>query len=279
MKGAQLRTLLIAGTILLSVAIYFAPGQFNKKKEASGEKVTESMAEGFSPDALLGSAKSSLDTTQAAALGFLEEALKKNGAEDTASLDGLGRFWDRNGIPAASAIWFERKAAVVKSEQAYLDAAYRYFDAFRMANDTTVRTELVNRSIANYKKVLEINPKNLNAKTDLGACYADGTNEPMKGIMLLREVVTEDPRHEMAQYNLGMLSVKSGQLEKAIERFNTVLEINPKRVEVNYFLGQVYLQQGDTVKAITSYETFIKNAPYDVSDVIKMVEELRKKPS
>jgi TolA-binding protein len=48
---------------------------------------------------------------------------------------------------------------------------------------------------------------------------------------------------------------------------------------VNYFLGQVYLQQGDTAKAITSYETFIKNAPYDVSDVIKMVEELRKKPS
>jgi cytochrome c-type biogenesis protein CcmH/NrfG len=98
----------------------------------------------------------------------------------------------------------------------------------------------------------------------------------MKGIMLLREVVAADPKHEMAQYNLGMLSVKSGQLDKAIERFNTVLEINPERTEVNFFLGQVYLQQGDTTKAIQSYEAFIRNAKYDVSDVIKMVEGLKK---
>lgn len=279
MNGATLRMLLIAGTILLSVAIFFAPGQLNRKGEEPAEKSTGGMAEGFNPEALLRSAQTSLDTTQAARLRFLEEALKQNGAKDTASLDGLGRFWDRNGIPAAAAIWFERKAEIVKSEQSYLDAAYRYFDAFRMVNDTTVRAEMVSRSIANYEAVLRINPKNLNAKTDLGACYADGTNEPMKGIMLLREVVTENPDHEMAQYNLGMLSVKSGQLDKAVERFNKVLEINPGRVEVNFYLGQVYLQQGDTAKAITTLEAFIRKAPYDVSDVIKMVEELKKKPS
>jgi lipopolysaccharide biosynthesis regulator YciM len=55
-----------------------------------------------------------------------------------------------------------------------------------------------------------------------------------------------------------------------------VLEINPERTEVNFFLGQVYLQQGDTTKAIQSYEAFIRNAKYDVSDVIKMVEGLKK---
>lgn len=279
MNGATLRMLLIAGTILLSVAIFFAPGQLNRKSEGPAEKSTGGTAEGFNPEALLRSAVGSLDTTQAANLRFLEDALKRNGAKDTASLDGLGRFWDRNGIPAAAAIWFERKAEIVKSEQSYLDAAYRYFDAFRMVNDTTVRAEMVSRSIANYEAVLRINPKNLNAKTDLGACYADGTNEPMKGIMLLREVVTENPEHEMAQFNLGMLSVKSGQLDKAVERFNKVLEINPGRVEVNFYLGQVYLQKGDTAKAITTLEAFIRKAPYDVSDVIKMVEELKKKPS
>ena len=278
MKGATLRILLIAGTVLLSVLLYFAPGQLNRKKDGETAINTGRSAEGFKADDLLNSAEASLDSTQKNTLVFLKEALKKNGEKDTASLDALGRFWDRNGIPAAAAIWFERKAEVIKSEGAYLEAAYRYFDAFRMVEDTAVRRELVSKSIASYQKVLEINPKNLNAKTDLGACYADGTNEPMKGIMLLREVVAEDPKHEMAQYNLGMLSVKSGQLDKAIERFNTVLEINPKRVEVNFYLGQVYLQKGDTAKAIQSYEQFIKTAPYEVSDVIKMVEKL-KKPS
>ncbi len=275
MKSAQLRYILIAGTVLISVAIYFAPGQINKDR-APAKETTENTQGGLQADDLLRSAKASLDSTQRKNLEFFEEALKKSGNQDTAALDGIGRFWDRNGIPAAAAIWFERKAEVIKSEQSYLDAAYRYFDGFRMANDTAIRAELVKKAINSYQQVLKINPGNLNAKTDLGACYADGTNEPMKGIMLLREVVAADPKHEMAQYNLGMLSVKSGQLDKAIERFNTVLEINPERTEVNFFLGQVYLQQGDTAKAIQSYEAFIRNAKYDVSDVIKMVEGLKK---
>lgn len=279
MKGAQLRVILISGTLLLATAVYFAPSQLNKEGATPEEIAEPGVKDEFNPDDLLKSARTSLDSTTVKQLDSLTEILNGKGGRDTSSLDALGRFWDKNGIPAASAIWFERKAELVNSEQAYLDAAYRYFDSFRMANDTSVRSVLVGKAIAQYQKVLEKNPDNLNAKTDLGACYADGTSEPMKGIMLLREVVAADPRHEMAQYNLGMLSVKSGQFDKAIDRFNTVLEINPKRNEIHFFLGQVYLQKGDTASAITSYETFIKHATYDVSDIIKLVEELKKKPS
>ncbi|MFN0187898.1 MAG: tetratricopeptide repeat protein [Bacteroidia bacterium] len=278
MKSAQLRIILIAGTILLSVVLYFAPSQLNKKG-AEPKAVAESTEDEFNPEALLRSAKVSLDTNALQQLEFIEKVSAQANNQDTALLDSIGRIWDRNGIPAASAIWFERKAQIVKSESSYLDAAYRYFDSFRMANDSVVQSLLVGKAITNYKKVLEINPNNLNAKTDLGACYADGTSEPMKGIMLLRDVVAADPNHEMAQYNLGMLSVKSGQLDKAIERFQKVLEINPERTEMNFYLGQVHLQKGDTAAAIQSYETFIKNAKYDVSDVIKMVQALRKKAS
>ncbi len=278
MKGGQLRTLLITGSLLLAIALYFAPSQLKGKKEVPAAATTGS-GDAFSPEALLQTAKSSLDSTERKNLEFFEESLKKNGERDTVLLDGIGRLWDRNGIPAAAAIWFERKAAVLQNEQSYLEAAYRYFDAFRIAKDTSVRSVLVAKAISNYQKVLEKNPGNLNAKTDLGACYADGTSEPMKGIMLLREVVTENPNHEMAQYNLGMLSVKSGQLDKAVERFQKVLEINPGRNEMHFFLGQVFLQKGDTASALRNYETFIKNANYDVSDVIKLVEDLKKRPS
>ncbi|MBK7965744.1 MAG: tetratricopeptide repeat protein [Bacteroidetes bacterium] len=278
MKSAQLRILLIAGTILLSVALYFLPSQINKKgvePRAAAERTEDE----FNPEDLLRSAKAALDSNSLQALEVIEKASSQSNNKDTALLDSIGRIWDRNGIPAASAIWFERKAEIVKSEASFLDAAYRYFDSFRMAKDSTVQSLLVGKAITNYEKVLEINPNNLNAKTDLGACYADGTSEPMKGIMLLRDVVTADPNHEMAQYNLGMLSVKSGQLDKAIERFQKVLEINPERTEMNFYLGQVHLQKGDTAAAIQAYETFIKNAKYDVSDVIKMVQALKSKSS
>lgn len=283
MSGANLRWVLIAGAAFLSLLIYLTPSQVNVSRKEGNDTHNhtheEDSGSSLNTDLLLQSAKGALDSSQKQVLAHLEQSLKVNGEKDTAALDAIGRFWDRNQIPAASAIWFERKAEVNKSELSYLDAAFRYFDAFKMASDTGVRGMMVEKAILNYEKVLEINPGNLNAKTDLGACYAEGTSEPMKGIMLLREVVSANPKHEMAQYNLGMLSVKSGQLDKAIERFNTVLEINPARNEVNFFLGQVYIQKGDTAQAIRTLETFIRDADYDVSDVIKMVEALKKKPS
>ena len=279
MKVAPHRLLLISGAVLLTVIIFFLPSQINPGKEDKTVKEDSLIQEGFNPGPLLASAKESLDSTQLKNLEFLESALSKNGDSDTAMLDGIGRFWDRNGIPAAAAIWFEKKAVLAESEKNWLDAAYRYFDAFRLAEDTTIKALLVQKAINAYDKVLAINPENLNAKTDLGACYADGTTEPMKGIMMLREVVTADPNHEMAQYNLGMLSVKSGQLDKAIERFNNVLRINPKRAEIYFYLGQVQLQKGDTTQAISAYETFIKNASYDAGDVIELVKTLKQKRS
>lgn len=282
MRGMQLRALLIVCTLLLSALIYFAPSQVNPKedKPAQTVKPVEADPTGLDADALLASAEAALDSTGKSTLAGLKKELKESGREaDTALMREIGLLWDQSGIAAASAIWFERIAKVAPGEKTYLEAAYRYFDAFRMAGDTGLRSVLVVKAIDSYTKVLEFNPENLNAKTDLGACYADGTSEPMKGIMMLREVVEKNPEHEMAQYNLGMLSVKSGQLDKAIERFNKVLTINPKRHEVHYYLGQVFLQKGDTTTAIREYELFIKSANYDVSDLIKTVEELKKKSS
>lgn len=276
MKPNRLQIIIVAAALLLSVIIYMMPSQVNMKaKPVDAAQLPKS---GLDETALLQSAASSIDSTQLPTLHMLEDALKKNGEKDTALLDQIGRFWDNRNIPAAAAIWFEKKSAIQKTELSYLDAAYRYFDAFKMAGDSSLRGMMVQKAIENYNKVIEINPSNLNAKTDLGACYAEGTGEPMKGIMLLREVVSKNPEHEMAQYNLGMLSVKSGQLDKAIERFVKVLEINPKRSEMYFYLGQIYVSKGETDKAVGYYESFVKNTndPQAAQEVKKIISDLKK---
>lgn len=276
MKPNRLQIIIVAAALLLSVVIYMMPSQVNMKaKPADATRVNKG---GLDETALLQSAATAIDSTQLPTLRMLEDALKKNGDQDTALLDQIGRFWDNRNIPAAAAIWFEKKSAIQKTELSYLDAAYRYFDAFKMAGDSSLRGIMVQKAIENYNKVIEINPENLNAKTDLGACYAEGTGEPMKGIMLLREVVSKNPEHEMAQYNLGMLSVKSGQLDKAIERFTKVLEINPKRSEMYFYLGQIYVSKGEPDKAIGYYESFVKNTndPQAAQEVKKIISDLKK---
>jgi tetratricopeptide (TPR) repeat protein len=282
MKSRTLQILLVLGTVILTVGLALSPSQVNMKpnsnKSAPKANSAQSASQELNADALLKSAKSALTKEQIAQLDQLELGLKVNGEKDTAVLDQIGRFWDRQGIPAASAVWFEKKSEVQKTEKSYLDAAYRYFDSFKLAQDSGLKDLFVAKAISNYTKVLDLNPDNLDAKTDLGACYAEGTGEPMKGIMLLRDVVSKNPNHEMAQYNLGMLSVRSGQFDKAIERFKKVLEINPQRTQLYYYLGQIYLQEGDTTKALESYKSFMKKSEdYEaVSQVGQMVKELEK---
>ena len=124
--------------------------------------------------------------------------------------------------------------------------------------------------------MLDLNPANLNAKTDLGICYAEGTAEPMKGILLLREVVEQDPKHANAQFNLGILSVRSGQMDKAIERFEKVLEIQPDKVEARYLLGRTLLQTGKTEKGIAQLQQIEKytSDPQVLEEVNKLIHQV-----
>ena len=56
---------------------------------------------------------------------------------------------------------------VLKTERSYLDAAFRYFDAFKLAGDSSLKGVLVQKAITNYQEVIKLNPENLDAKTDL----------------------------------------------------------------------------------------------------------------
>ncbi len=247
MNSNQLRYLFIALSILIATGLFFAPSQINSKpKTTSVEK--EAVKE-ISEEKLIASAKESLKDEQRRYIAALESQLNSDSSK-LSLYDSLGSAWDEAKVPAASAYYFELKAKRIPTEDNYLKAAYRYFDAFKLTDDSLLRNQLAQKAISSYSSVLEINPNNLNAKTDLGVCYAEGTGEPMKGIMLLREVVKENPDHEMAQLNLGFLSVKSGQFDKAIERFKKVMVINPKRTDVYYFLGRTYFEAGKQDSAL-----------------------------
>ena len=118
-----------------------------------------------------------------------------------------------------------------------------------------IRQWLIGKTISAYEKVTEINPENDNAKINLAICYTE-TPEPMKGIMLLRDVVQRHPENIKAQMNLGFLSIRSNQFDKAIERFKKVLELNPLQSDANYFLGYCYMNKGENSAAIEAFSKY-----------------------
>jgi tetratricopeptide (TPR) repeat protein len=81
----------------------------------------------------------------------------------------------------------------------------------------------------------------------------------MKGILMLKEVIEEDPNNELALLNLGLFSMQSGQYEKAIDRFKILISVNPKNGEAKIFLGQSYAGLGKNQEARKIFEEVIKN--------------------
>jgi tetratricopeptide (TPR) repeat protein len=243
--------LLVAGALVLTVVLYLAPKKIEKADVVSPVRA------GYSFDDALNRAKQQLKREELEQISSLEKQIDGNKG-NTLLLDSLGKRWDALQMPAISAHYYEEAAEREPGEKSWADAANRYFDAFHSTDDSIVRTVLVQKAIACYEKALQINPKNLDIKTDLGISYVEGTNEPMKGIMALREVVAENPQHENAQFNLGLLSMKSGQFSKAVERFEKVLSINPERKETYLMLGKAWMALGNKEKALENLERLKK---------------------
>ena len=71
---------------------------------------------------------------------------------------------------------------------------------------------------------------------------------------MLMEVLKVDPQNESALFNLGMLSIQSGQNDKAAERLEALVKINPNHTQAQLLLGIAWTNLGDKVKARAQFE-------------------------
>ena len=87
--------------------------------------------------------------------------------------------------------------------------------------------------------------------------------EPMRGIMMLREIVQEDPTNAEAHWHLGLFSVQSGPWDKALDRFKKVRELDEQGFpDVWFYLGRTYATLDSTDQAIacfTKYKTLTQD--------------------
>ena len=77
---------------------------------------------------------------------------------------------------------------------------------------------------------------------------------PMAGITMLRDMVAQDSNNVDAHYQLGVFAVKSGQLDRAIQRFNKVIALEPNYLGAYIDLGGVYQSMNQMDVALNYYE-------------------------
>jgi Flp pilus assembly protein TadD len=152
-----------------------------------------------------------------------------------------------------SAAWFAEEASkFFNTTESWIKAGDHYYQAYTFALDQARQNQLAEKAREFFKKVLDANPKNLEVKTKLAMTYL--SDSPMQGVLMLREVLAEDPKNELALLNMGMLSIQSGQHERAVGRLEELIKINPNHAQGHLLLGIALMNTGNKERARQQFE-------------------------
>ena len=166
--------------------------------------------------------------------------------------DSISTYYKRFHQYDSVAKYQEEIASLETTGKSWVNAADAYMQAADFAPDQ--KKPLYNeKSRVLYNKALAMNPDDLETKSKLAMTYVASTT-PMEGIKILREVIEKDPNNETALFNLGYLSMQSGQYSKAVDRFKKLIEVNPQHSTGMFYLGLSYSELGNKQKARDCFE-------------------------
>jgi len=118
----------------------------------------------------------------------------------------------------------------------------------------TVLLSMAPRTPASTREAARMDP--MAVRTAQAVALVNGM-DPMRGIMLLRELLEEDPSNAEAHWHMGLFSVQSGQYDKALDRFKKVLEVDEAGFpDAWFYLGRTYATLDSVEQAIASLMTY-----------------------
>lgn len=188
----------------------------------------------------------------------LQKDLKKSsGAAKAILCNELAKSWIDAGYYHIGGDYLRQKAEADPTYENYMSAGNVLFESLEQDTAQQMRLNVVYGSRYCFEKALEIKPADMDAMIGLATVLVQGTSNPMEGIMMLREIDAAEPGNGKVNMVLGNFSMMSRQFDKAIERFQTVLEKDSLNLQARYLMAQSYLALNDTVAAINTLENGI----------------------
>lgn len=228
--------------IILAITLYFL-----RTKPAQDNAIQQ----------LINSAKSQLTVEKLNEINQLEIELKKikNKAD---YLKKLEKTWEAENEIAVAAFYSFRVAELENTADAWSNAGFKFISSFQTSSRSDTIDQMFNYYVISATRCLEaglaLDSTDLNIKTGLAICYSEGQGDMMKGVGILRSVIAENQDHVKANLQLGKYSLMSGQTEKALERFNTVLRIDPINVEALIGAGNANMRLGNEEMALENFK-------------------------
>jgi TolA-binding protein len=131
---------------------------------------------------------------------------------------------------------------------------------------------------ADKRIISEATPTDLKLMQAVGMVQ-NGEN-PMEGIMMLREILEEDSTQVDAHWHLAQFSVTSRQIENAAFRFEKVVQLDKgiKYPEAYFWLGQTKVALGQDEEAIEWLQKYLtlETDTVVIEGVSRMIDQLEK---
>jgi tetratricopeptide (TPR) repeat protein len=258
--------------VVISIAAVVLLFNLPKKalKDGKSEKVTQPTA-GSSPSASHDDTHASHDHApdlmedEKILIAKLKKALVNEGVlnKKVTLADSVAAKYRQNFMYDSAAKYYDIEIQLKPSKSSLVKAGDNYYEAFNFTTDEKRSTAYAEKAREIYQQLLQQYPEDLDLKSKMAMTFVASPN-PMQGILMLREVLAKDANHELAIYNLGVLSVQSGQYQKAVDRFTQLAKVNPTNAKAYFYLGVCYKELGDAVKAKINFEK-VKNLEKDPS--------------
>ncbi len=137
--------------------------------------------------------------------------------------------------------------------------AQTFIDHLKRGNEL-VKADKLADAITEYKKVIELHPKNGIARLQLGLVYAN-IGDYKQSLRYSNEAIRINPNSHRAHLNAALAYMQEDNLRKALYHLNKVLSIEPRSIKAHYNLAIIYNAKNNYTKAIQEYKACIKLNP------------------
>lgn len=263
----------IAACGLIGTALFLLPRTAIK---ASDESRVSAGATHFDETFLnqLAMVKQKLEPTQLFRVEFFQEKFETAEKIDAKVqwLDSIINIWDKLMRPGIAAEYAVKKAEITMAAEDWQFAGKRYTNMLPFFNGDE-KLLIGSRAIFCLEQAKSIKGADETIETFLAIAKVSGSDEPMAGILKLRELADSNPANKDAQLNLGYFSMETGQYEKAIERFTHVLLHHPDELVVLFYISEAHLALGNKNLAVKALNDFINQVDPDETEAIQEAQK------
>ncbi|MDG1295803.1 MAG: hypothetical protein P8P48_01615 [Saprospiraceae bacterium] len=208
---------------------------------------------------LLNNAKDEMSESNKGEIALLESMVRSS-SEDTlamiSNLEKLSANWFQFGHPEIAGHYAKEIASIQEDAGSWEMAGTTFVLCLQKQRDQKIRDFCSVNAVSAFENAISEDPNNVSHRINLALCYVEEPQKdnPMRGILMLRELSENYPESASVKYQLGRLAVMTNQLDKAVERLESAHTINPEDKRIVCLLADTYQKLGNSSK----YEEFAK---------------------